>query len=88
MSPQRRELFQSVLDDNFDILPVLHQLSRYTDCDKILKWLIINNIRGKNLQEWLKVHFENSTMSLVKFIVKKHNKDREITPIVLGKNWN
>lgn len=75
------------MDGNSLLAPIMHQLSHYRDCDKILKWLIRNKIVGFNLFDWLKIEHQNSLMSMVKFIVKSHNKDREEKPIILNKDW-
>ena len=87
MSPFRREMMLRVVDGNPTLIPVMHQLTHYRDCDKFLKWLITNNITSKNLVEWLRDTFRNSTMSMVKFIIKKNNKDNETKPIILNKDW-
>lgn len=88
ISPETKTLMHTVINGNMTVVPVMHQLSRYRDCQKFLKWLIINNITGHNLLDWLKIDFDNSVMGMVKFIVKTHNKDKDLKPIILGKDWN
>ena len=87
MDNETRDLFQMVMNGKYELLPIMHQLSRYRDHKKFLKWLFLNGITGQNLFEWLKIKFNNSTMSMVKFIVKHHNKNIEEKPIFLGRDW-
>lgn len=83
----RKELVSMAMDDKFDLLPVMHQISRYRSCDKILKWLILNKITGLILLDWLRNYHKNSVMGMVKFIIKSDNKDRKECAIILNKDW-
>lgn len=87
LSPKTKELMHSVMDGNLAVVPILHQLSHYRDVDKFLVWLNRNNIKGQNLIEFLKFEHQNSVMGMVKFIVKSHNKNRDLKPIVIGRDW-
>jgi len=87
LSQLTKDLMQNVTDNSLELLPLMHQLSRYNDRNMILKWLIRNRITGVNLIEWLKIYHQNSIMNMVKFIVKSHNRDKEFKPIILNKDW-
>lgn len=87
MDQIRRELMHTVIDGLPDLIPIAHQLSHYTSCDCILKWLIRNKITGKTFQDWIKVDHDNSVLAMVKFIIKSYNKSREDAPIILNKDW-
>lgn len=84
----RKDLIQMAMNDKFELLPVMHQMSRYADCDKFLKWLIENRITGLVLSDWLKNYHKNSVMGMVKFIIKSHNKDRQEQAILLNRDWS
>jgi len=84
---ERKDLMHVVMNGKFELLPILHQLTHYKDCDKFLKWLHLNNITGINLIEWLKINHNGSLMGMVKFIIKYQNKNREENPIILGRDW-
>jgi hypothetical protein len=81
INPVTKDLMHIVIDGKPELIPIMHQLHRFKDCQKILKWLFKNKITGKNLVDWLKVEHSNSVMGMVKFIVQKNN-------IVYGKDWS
>lgn len=74
----------NVIDGNPSLVPIMHQLTHYRDCDKFLKWLVSNNITGLNLISWLKEKFDNSILLMVTFIVQRNNKDYKIKH---GRDW-
>lgn len=87
MDQVRRDLIHTAMDGELAVLPIFHQLSHYRSCDNFLKWLIANRIIGQTLLDWLKIEHSNSVMAMVQFIVKNCNKDRNIRPIILNKDW-
>lgn len=88
MQNSTKELMHIAMGNKaIELLPIMHQLSRYRDVDRILKWLIQNRITGNNLHEYVRDTFKNSVMSMVKFIVKYSNKNRELAPVIIGKDW-
>lgn len=84
---ERKDLMHLVMNEKFELLPIFHQLAHYRDCDRFLRWLLQNNITGSNLVDWIKTIHKNSVMSMVKFIVKFNEKNREEKAIVLGRDW-
>lgn len=87
MTPQRRSLIHAVMDGELTVLPLCHQLIHYRSCDKFLKWLVLNRITGKTLLSWLKIEHRGSVMGMVQFIIKNSNKNKEVQPIILNKDW-
>jgi len=86
--PQKtKDLMLNIIDDDPVIVPIMHQLTRYKDCYKILKWLYQNNMRGKNLKDWIKVSFNDSVISMVQYIVMRNNQETKEKPIIYGKDW-
>ena len=88
MTGARRNMMLSIIDDKPQLVTVMHQLTRYKDCDKFLKWLNANRLTGENLIDWMKINFNNSTIGMVKFIIMHYNKNNEQKPIIVGKDWN
>lgn len=87
MTNERRDLIHKVMDGHLKILPTMHALTHYRHCDNFLKWLDKNRIRGIDLEQWLQTYFNNSVMSMVKFIIKTNEKNQEYKPIVLNQDW-
>lgn len=87
MNNKTRDLIHKCLNENLKLLPLMHQLTSYRDIDRILNWLIMNNLTGKNLEEWIKGNFENSVMSMVKWIIMHQNKEKDYRPIIYGRDW-
>ena len=87
LSNERKRLMHEVMAGRLAVVPILHQLSHYVFCDSLLRWLVKNRIVGNNLIEWLKIEHDGSVLGMVQFIVKHHNKNKEIKPIILNKDW-
>ncbi len=87
MTPKRKNLMHKVINDQMALVPIMHQLDRYTHCDKFLTWLIRNKITGQNLVEWLKIYHNNSIMNMVKFIIKTVEKSKDLPAIIYNKDW-
>lgn len=86
MNPFEKNQMLKIIDGQPTLVKVMHDLTRYKDCHKFLRWLIINNITGKNLVSWLKENFGDSTLAMINFICKKqHNKDYRV---LHGRDWN
>ena len=62
-------------------MPVAYEISKYKHSLDIQVWLIKNKMTGKILQSWLKEEFDNSIMSMIKEIIMRINRDKEIKPI-------
>ena len=87
MSKAEREFYLRIVEDTPSLVPVIYEISKYKHSLDIQVWLIKNKLTGKNLVSWLKESFNNSIMSMVKFIIKKVNKDKEIKPIIAHKDY-
>ena len=87
MSKAEREFYLRIVEDTPSLMPVIYEISKYKHSLDIQVWLIKNKLTGKNLVSWLKESFDNSIMSMVKFIIKKVNKDKEIKPIIAHKDY-
>ena len=57
LSKERRELMLMIIDDFPPCIAIMHQLDHYRHCDRFLKWLLWNKIKGKDLFEWIKTIF-------------------------------
>lgn len=82
-----KDLMLEAIDGYPSLTPIMHQLSHYTSRNGVLVWLIRNKITGYNLLSWLKNNHNNSVMGMVQFIVMRHNKDLEVKPIIMNKDW-
>jgi hypothetical protein len=81
MSAIQRELYLRIVDDNPSVVPIVYNIHNYKFSFEISRWLYENQITGKILLDFLKTKFENSILALVKFVVMKINKDKEIKPL-------
>ena len=81
MSAMQRELYLRIVDDNPLVMPIVYNIHNYKFSFEISRWLYENQITGKILLDFLKTKFENSILALVKFVVMKINKDKEIKPL-------
>ena len=87
MTNAERDFYLRIIDDNPSVMPIVYEISKYKHSLDIQVWLIKNKITGKILLSWLKETFENSIINMVKFIIKKVNKDKEIKPIIAHKDY-
>lgn len=87
LDPKTKYLMHKVMDGNLELVPILHELTRFVHLQKILFWLDQANIRGNNLLDWIRVEHQGSVMSMVQTIVMLNNKEKQIRPIILGKDW-
>lgn len=82
-----REKFLRLIDGNPDLMVIAHELYKYRYCEKLVDFLIKNKITGKQLQLWLNEEFNNSILSMVKFIVMRVNKNKEVEGVFAGRDW-
>jgi hypothetical protein len=82
-----RDFYLRIIDEQPGLVPLAYEISKYKHSLDIQVWLIKNKMTGRNLQSWLKVEFNNSMMSLIKYIIKKANGDKEIKPIYAHKDY-
>ena len=87
MSNAERDFYLRIIDDQPGLMPVAYEISKYKHSLDIQVWLIKNKITGKILQSWLKDKFDHSIMSMVQYIIKRVNKDKEIKPIFAHKDY-
>ncbi len=87
ISNMQRELYLRIIDDNPSVTPIIYQIHKYKYSWFISRWLYENAITGKTLLDFLKVKFENSIMEMVRFVIMKINKDREVKPIYAHKDY-
>ena len=87
MSNTQKDFYLRIIDQDPRVIPIAHGISRYKNQLDISIWLIRNKITGEILLDFLKVNFENSIMSMVKFIIMKINKDNQIKPIYAHKDY-
>ncbi len=82
-----RDFYLRIIDEQPGLVPLAYEISKYKHSLDIQVWLIKNKMTGRNLQSWLKVEFDNSMMSMIKYIIKKANGDKEIKPIYAHKDY-
>jgi len=76
-----RDFYLRIIDEQPGLMPVAYEISKYKHSLDIQVWLIKNKMTGKILQSWLKEEFDNSIMSMIKEIIMRINRDKEIKPI-------
>ena len=87
ISEMQRELYLRIVDDIPSVTPIIYQIHKYKYSWFIARWLYENGIKGKTLLDFLKVKFENSIMEMVRFVIMKINKDRDLKPIYAHKDY-
>tara|TARA_R100000781_G_scaffold105913_1_gene69793 strand:+ start:3156 stop:3431 length:276 start_codon:yes stop_codon:yes gene_type:complete len=87
MSNAERDFYLRIIDDQPGVMPVAYEISKYKHSLDIQVWLIKNKITGKILLSWLNEKFDHSIMSMIKYIIKRVNKDKEIKPIYAHKDY-
>jgi len=87
ITEKRKNLIHMTMNGEYGLLPIMHQLTRYVDCDRFLNWLINNRLTGRDLLEWINTHHNKSVLGMVQFIIKHSEKNNEVKPIILNKDW-
>lgn len=82
-----RDFYLRIIDEQPGLMPVAYEISKYKHSLDIQVWLIKNKMTGKILQSWLKEEFDNSIMSMVKEIIMRINRDKEVKPIYAYKDY-
>ena len=75
ITPSRRELMFNVMDGDNRVLPMLYQLNNFQRCDEIFRYLIRNNLTGRELIFWFNETFQGSFLNLVAHCLKKIDRD-------------
>jgi hypothetical protein len=92
MSPQRRELFMRILNDEIDIHPITMRLHFLADhfppeqIDSALKWLISNNLIGKRFVAWFTYVCKGSDLELHRLLLAVLANSK-LAPVVAGRNF-
>ena len=92
MSPERRELFLRIVNDELDIHPItmrLHFLCDHFQPDKLdsaLKWLVKNNAIGKRFILWFDHVCSGSDLEMVRILNAVVDNAR-LAPVIAGKNF-
>jgi hypothetical protein len=81
MELSNSSFYLRIIDEQPGLMPVAYEISKYKHSLDIQVWLIKNKMTGKILQSWLKEEFDNSIMSMIKEIIMRINRDKEIKPI-------
>jgi hypothetical protein len=87
MTNAERDFYIRIIDEQPGLMAVAYEISKYKHSLDIQVWLIKNNLTGKNLQSWLKEEFDHSIMSMIKYIIKRVNSDKEIKPIYAHRDY-
>jgi hypothetical protein len=87
MTNAERDFYLRIIDEQPGLMPVAYEISKYKHSLDIQVWLIKNRMTGKILQSWLKENFDNSIMSMIKYIIKRVNGDKEIKPVYAHKDY-
>jgi hypothetical protein len=87
MTNAERDFYLRIIDEQPGLMPVAYEISKYKHSLDIQVWLLKNKITGKILQSWLKEEFDNSIMSMIKYIIKRVNSDKELPRIIGGVDY-
>ena len=87
MTENIRELMHDCIDGESRLVGIMHIMTNFVYVEKILKWLVIHNIRGKNLIDWIDKQHSGSVMGMVQFIIMKVNREKKEAPVIYGKDW-
>ena len=87
LSEKTKELMHIAMGSEFKNAHIMHEISRFTDRDKILKWLIQHGYTGKNLFEWFTVFHNRMSLNMVKYIARYQENEKD-KKIIFGKNWS
>lgn len=87
MTEKRRELMHKCMDGQFHLAPLMHELDRYRRCDEVLNWLYMHKIVGKELQLFLFQAFRMAIDNMVKWILSKVDKEKQLRPTIIGRDY-
>lgn len=83
----RRMRILRMVDGDQNLFPIAHQWNSFRRCDEVFDWLIRHHITGITLSKWLREQFKNSTLEPVKYILKQIDKEKELKPIRVGRDF-
>lgn len=81
MSPSVRFKIFKVMDGCMENLPILHQITQYVHHEKMLDWLVKNNLTGKEFNQWYVNECKSSILQLGAFIIARINSLEKGRPI-------
>ncbi len=88
MTPKTRDLMNRVIDDQVDSLGrVMRYIWDFRRHDAILLWMLQNNLKGQKLVGWIRENFGLNYLDMIKYILKKIDKDVTTRPIFLGEEY-
>jgi hypothetical protein len=87
MTPRQRDIIFKIADGNLETLPILYHFVNYKRGNEIFNWLLSNRFTGNQLIALVNQKFGNKLMDAAKFILMKVDKETEVKPIFLGKDF-
>lgn len=81
MTPRERENYLYLADGNPAALTILWRIQTFKRSEEISHWLVKNQLNGKKLETFFKEHHKSSMLSLVKYVISKIDKERELVPL-------
>lgn len=88
LSSLRRKLMLEIIDGQQGVPPLMFHLHQhYKNCDRMLNWLVKNNLKGKKLLDWIKVEHKGSPLAACSYILGKVNRENGNFKIILGKDF-
>lgn len=87
ISDQRRDLMFRVLDGEAGLLPLMFHFQKMRRCDRMLSWLVKNELTGRKLVGWIKHEQEGSFLKTLAFVQSKVNGDLGIKPVLVGEHY-
>jgi uncharacterized membrane protein YbaN (DUF454 family) len=70
VTPQRRELIFTVMDNHYPLLGLLSILHRHPRCDDVLRWLVNRGYTGKVLEDWFRHKFAPDPKKLIAHVLR------------------
>jgi len=88
MTEQTREMMLRLADGASEVLPILHIMhNHYARCDEMLRWLIRNQISGRDMVLMVRYQHSNSPLEFFKWLTAKLDHDNELRPMFIGNQY-
>lgn len=90
MSPWRREkmLMLNNGDINHQVNHILRIIDGHRRCDEVLAWCLRSGLTGDNIVEMVRYQFGFSPLTFLKWVLSKIDKENELRPVLVGKDWD
>lgn len=73
-----------ICDGDMRVPPYLYIFNSHKRVDEVLDWMLRNHFTGKNFILWAQGVHERSILEVIKEILMRIDKEKEIKPIIAG----